>query len=83
MKYLILVLAVVLLLWMLLGRRRRPPAKGDDVPRRAPPPADSAEAMVECAHCGVHLPRSEAQLASGRPYCCEAHRVAGPRGAQS
>jgi uncharacterized protein len=82
-KYLILVLAVVLLLWMLLGRQRRPPTRNDDVPRRTPPPAESAETMVECAHCGVHLPRGEAQLASGKPYCCDAHRIAGPRRAQS
>jgi uncharacterized protein len=80
-KFLILVVAVVLLLWMLLGRQRRPPATDDDKPHRSPPSAEATEAMVECAHCGVHLPRSEAQLGSGRPYCCEAHRVAGPRGA--
>lgn len=33
------------------------------------------EAMVRCAQCGIHLPRSEALLsADGRTFCCAAHR---------
>jgi uncharacterized protein len=35
---------------------------------------------VRCAHCGVHLPESEAVTsAQGLPYCSGAHREAGPR----
>jgi len=37
-------------------------------------PDDAAsEAMVRCAHCGVHLPRSEALFKDGQLWCCEAH----------
>ena len=40
----------------------------------------SPEAMLDCAHCGVHLPASEAvRDTGGRPYCCPEHREAGPR----
>ena len=36
--------------------------------------------MLACAHCGVHLPQAEAVVdAGGRPFCGEAHRLAGPR----
>lgn len=35
-----------------------------------------AEDMVRCAHCGVHLPLSEAIMAQGKYYCSEAHRLA-------
>jgi len=39
----------------------------------ARPDDATSEAMVRCAHCGVHLPRSEALLKNGQLWCCEAH----------
>jgi len=35
--------------------------------------------MVQCCHCGVHLPRSDAVEDSRGAFCTEAHRLAGPR----
>jgi uncharacterized protein len=36
-------------------------------------------AMVRCAHCGLHLPQTEAVPDdAGRSYCSTAHRAAGP-----
>jgi uncharacterized protein len=43
---------------------------------------DAAQAapMLACSHCGLHLPKTEAVFdAEGRPFCGEAHRLAGPR----
>jgi len=40
--------------------------------------ADS-EAMVRCAHCGVHLPRSEASLIGQNVWCSAAHAKLGAR----
>ncbi|MCM5570700.1 hypothetical protein M6I34_09285 [Burkholderiaceae bacterium FT117] len=37
------------------------------------------EKIVACAHCGVHLPASEAVRGDGEDYCCAEHRDAGPR----
>ncbi|ATE60954.1 PP0621 family protein [Thauera sinica] len=37
------------------------------------------EHMVECAHCGVHVPESEGVRDGERFFCSEAHRLAGPR----
>ncbi|MBP0598474.1 hypothetical protein J8I26_10185 [Herbaspirillum sp. LeCh32-8] len=35
----------------------------------------STETMVQCAHCGIHFPVSEAVVhASGAHYCSEEHR---------
>jgi uncharacterized protein len=76
MKYLLVLVVVGIGLWLLLRARPRvdPPK---DPPRR--PPAGPA-AMVACAHCDLRLPQAEAQFdAQGRPYCSEAHRLAGPR----
>lgn len=33
----------------------------------------SAENMVQCVTCRVHLPRSEAFLVNGEFYCCREH----------
>jgi uncharacterized protein len=35
--------------------------------------------LVRCAHCGVHLPRSEARQAEGILYCSEEHARLGKR----
>ena len=75
MKYLVLlaVLAVVYGLWRNSQRRAAPPPTPD---RPAAPPA-RPEPMLRCAHCGVHLPQSQALLKDGRSYCCEAHQRQG------
>jgi len=44
--------------------------------RKNIPPQDEpvTEDMVRCAHCGVHLPRSESIQAQGLSFCSAAHR---------
>ena len=79
MKFLLLLVVLGVAALMLTTRSRGPsePPAGRRGRRMAPP----GEAMVACAHCGLHLPQSEAVVdAGGRPYCSEAHRLAGPRG---
>ena len=46
--------------------------------RKNIPPQDEpvTEDMVRCAHCGVHLPRSESVQAQGLHFCSAAHRDA-------
>lgn len=41
------------------------------------PRAASAQAMVSCAHCGLHLPQSDALAVSGRYFCSDEHRRLG------
>lgn len=75
MKYLLVLGVVALVLWLMLARKPRvPPAPRDDGQRPGQP-----QAMVVCAHCGVHLPRGDALLGSGQTFCSVAHRDAGPR----
>ena len=80
MKYLIL-LAVIFGAWWWVTGRRRPPPPADKAPKAAQGQAQAqAQAMLACVHCGVHLPAVEAVTdAAGRPFCSEAHRLAGPR----
>ena len=78
MKYLILLLVIALVGWFAFGRRKPPP--GAAGAPRAPHAPQTPQSMLACAHCAIHLPQGDAQFdAAGRPYCGEAHRLAGPR----
>lgn len=59
--------AVWLALYVLRRLFHRPAS--DTTPR-----SGSAENMVRCAQCGLHLPEAEAIAHEGRHFCCEAHR---------
>lgn len=67
---LILILAVLWLLFALaryiqrLGRQR-----GEN-----PEPPVKAGRMVQCDHCGTHVPAESAIVDESGTYCCEDHR---------
>jgi uncharacterized protein len=72
----IVVIFVTRLLAIQAAKKRRPPpqapSKQTDVP-------GGSEEMVRCAHCGVHLPRSEASLLGQNTWCSPAHAKLGVR----
>ncbi len=75
-KILILLAVVFGVLWLLKGRRRGEGASTKARPVETPKP----QSMLACAHCGVHLPQNDVVAdAAGRPFCSDAHRLAGPR----
>lgn len=79
-KYLLLGLLAVLLFYLW----RRPRSGGASASGKPAPSPPGPQSMVACAHCGVHLPASEA-LPGLHPtdkqtyFCSEDHRRAGPR----
>lgn len=52
---------------------------GAGAPPRNPATDGASEPMVRCAHCGIHLPRSEALLKDGQTWCGQAHARLGAR----
>jgi len=74
MKYLLVALVVIIAIGIWRNNRRKdatPPPK----PRLHQP-----EDMVTCAHCGLHLPASDAITSPDRThYCSTEHRHLGPR----
>lgn len=68
MARLILIAGVVFVIYLLLRsfRSNKPEVDARSV----------AEDMVQCAHCGVHFPKSEGIKANGRYFCNETHRDA-------
>lgn len=41
--------------------------------------AAASENMVRCAHCGIHMPQSEAMLIEGHTWCSQEHARLGVR----
>ena len=88
MKFLLLIVVIGIALWLFKARGRtpgKPPAGKAPKPTRSaapdkPKPKPEPTTMLACAHCGVHLPQADTLPdAAGRPFCTEAHRLAGPR----
>lgn len=71
MKYLLLFAVLGVIWWVWKKRHDQLPT--DQAVRRDPDP----EKMVVCAHCGVHLPESDALLDGSLHFCNAAHRDAG------
>jgi uncharacterized protein len=70
-KIILVVLGLLAAYWILKSYRHRVDRSGGQSP-----PA-SEENMVQCASCGVHLPRSESIAARGRYYFSPEHERAG------
>jgi uncharacterized protein len=79
-------LLLALAAWWLIKRLRGDAGTGADdgsgasPGRRATGKTAAPQAMLRCAHCGVHLPQADALLDDAqRSYCSATHRGAGPR----
>lgn len=74
----VLFLLLVIWLWHSPALKRwRSPRQESKRPNPTTP-TPTPHTMVQCAHCGVHLPRSEALLAPDQqPYCSPEHQRAG------
>lgn len=82
MARIFILLAVVLgVLWWLRQRaserigahRDAEQARRETASGRAAASQDDSEPMVQCAHCGVHLPRDDAIAWQGLHYCRRSH----------
>ena len=83
MKYLLVMLVVVIAIGIWRSKRRdrsaapdssAAPARSSTLPR--------TQAMVTCAHCGVHLPQADAHTQGTHApayYCSHDHLRLGPR----
>lgn len=76
MKYLLVLLVVGFGLWTLVARWRGPQRPGGTT--GPTPPAATPVVVVECAHCGLHLPAADAVPEGSRLYCSDKHRRLGP-----
>jgi uncharacterized protein len=75
-KIILLVLGLLFVYWLLKGYRRR-------LNGRDQPPASGPEMMVQCAQCGLHLPRSESVAGGDLHFCSADHRRAHDAGREA
>lgn len=71
MRALLVLAIVVLAVWLWRSGRRDISGTDRPAPPATPP---SPQEMVRCAHCGVHLPRSDAVAGRLGLYCSAEHR---------
>jgi uncharacterized protein len=78
MKFLIwAAIAAIVVFWLMRPARRVGNPGATSQPRPpGPAPAGGVETMLCCAHCGTHIPASEAIVVAGAVFCCEEHRAA-------
>ena len=68
---LVIIGLIVWLLYRMFLRLFSAPASTEQKPRKL-----SSHDMVKCAHCGIHIPASEALEQDGKHYCSPEHRDA-------
>lgn len=84
MKYLLVFAVLWIAIWLWRKNRReemrdamRERAAKAQPPQRASTQVGPPQAMVRCAHCGLHLPATDAIAGpGGTVYCSTAHREA-------
>jgi len=75
---LLLVIALIVVVWLMQGKKASKPTGASTAASTTP--TDSGERMIQCAHCGVHVPASESvSNAGGVVFCSEEHRRLGVR----
>lgn len=74
----ILVLFVARIAGRMAAQRQADAQSGQKKKAQGAQPPPSLESMVRCAHCGIHLPRSEALLQNGQTWCSPDHARLGP-----
>jgi uncharacterized protein len=66
----ILLLAIIVwLLILIIKRYSRSLQRGSSSSKTA-----ESAVMVQCRHCGLHIPKEDSIAEEGQYYCCEEHR---------
>ena len=89
MKYLLVLVVVFVAVWMWRNNRVADQQNRTDDKKRETTRASTQQTMVACAHCGLHLPQTEALAApsqlSGQEaapqnwFCSAEHRQLGAK----
>ena len=74
----IVLIILVLFVARVAGRMAAQRQAGSKKKAQADAAPPVLESMVRCAHCGIHLPRSEALLQNGQTWCSADHARLGP-----
>ena len=77
MKLLWLLVFLLIVIWLFHGKKASVRRDKATAAGHATHMSEHAERIVQCMHCGVHVPASEAvQSSSGAVFCSQEHRLA-------
>ncbi|MCB5364924.1 hypothetical protein H0484_14345 [Pusillimonas sp. CC-YST705] len=77
--WLVVIFAALMVARMLTMKARSAKQPPMAAPKPRPSVSGASESMVRCAHCGIHLPRSEAYMQQGQTWCSSEHARLGAR----
>lgn len=70
------VIVVVIVAWLFRSKKNSGSSNNVPPPKASKPSHDGLEPMLPCAHCGIHVPASEAVISSsGAAFCSQEHRL--------
>jgi uncharacterized protein len=81
LRVILLTLGIAALVWLLRRAFVSDADRGQRGERESED--DAADELVRCAHCGVHVPRIDAQTQDGRHFCSREHARLGAGEARS
>ncbi|HNP50182.1 MAG TPA: PP0621 family protein [Nitrosomonas nitrosa] len=64
-KWIVFIIVLLIIYWIFKNLQR---------PKGTPTKPNEIEDMVRCAHCGLHVPRSESIAANDNYFCSNEHR---------
>ena len=68
-KSMLKILLLAIIVWLLYRILQRYAGSMQPQDREA----SAVSTMVQCAHCGLHLPEEESLCVNGKHYCCKSH----------
>ena len=70
------VIVLVIVAWLFRSKKNSGGSSEAPPPKTGKPSHDELEPMLPCAHCGIHVPASEAVMSSsGAAFCSQEHRL--------
>jgi len=77
LKYLLVLIVIAIGFWMVSTRSRKPSDRNRPSAGKPEAPSAAPQAMLRCAHCGLHLPAADVVTDGSLAYCSDAHRRLG------
>jgi uncharacterized protein len=78
-KFLIALVVIITVVWLVRTARKDSPLDKKPPPPPQRPASQTVQGepatMLECRHCGLHLPSDEAIQGQQGAYCTQAHRL--------
>ncbi|CAG0985150.1 hypothetical protein MTYP_01973 [Methylophilaceae bacterium] len=73
LKLMAKIILIAIAIWLILTVLKRYRKNIDTHPDTGNSRTPASESMVQCSHCGLHLPESDGIRSGTQFYCCQEH----------